>query len=76
MSPDAKRALETKIKELKDRNHLDLGDHPNIVLLADEEEEAARNKLNSCRNGGLSDILVNALVYGAVALKKSPLPGT
>ncbi|KAI9315744.1 hypothetical protein BX666DRAFT_347702 [Dichotomocladium elegans] len=62
-NPNMKKALETKILEISYSKNLDLR-----ALEMDLDSKASMGTM-------LSDLLVNSLVFGAVVLKKSPVPG-
>lgn len=68
--PSVKTTLENKLSEFKQRNGLVLNDQEDCnkkrKLTDGEQKEALR---------GLSDLMIHAAVLGAIALKKSSLPG-
>ncbi|KAG2193578.1 hypothetical protein INT47_006644 [Mucor saturninus] len=67
--PSVKATLENKLSEFKKRNG----------LVLNEENENKKRKLTEVEQkealGGLSDLVIHAAVLGAIALKKSSLPG-
>ncbi|ORE23015.1 hypothetical protein BCV71DRAFT_170629 [Rhizopus microsporus] len=67
--PLIKSTLERKLGEFKQRNHLvipDLEETPKKKKLTPEQREEAL--------GGLSELIIQAAIKSAIALKKSPLP--
>ncbi|KAI9278528.1 hypothetical protein BDA99DRAFT_428423 [Phascolomyces articulosus] len=63
-----KRALEDKIREFKQEKRLNLDLPPADVT------ELSSSDLESSNSNTLAELIVNALVYGAVTLKRSPVP--
>lgn len=67
--PSLKATLENKLLDFKQRNG----------LIFNEESSDKKKKLTESEQkealGGLSDLVIHAAVLGAVALKKSSLPG-
>lgn len=66
--PNAKLALEKKIREIQQVHQLDL----NSDMIQEQEEQEDEDKPIRKQ---LSNLIINAAVLGAVALKKSPIPG-
>lgn len=68
--PVLKSTLETKLIEFKKRMGL---------VLHDPEEENMKRRLTEQEQkealGGISSLVIQAAVLGAVALKRSPIPG-
>ncbi|KAI9480843.1 MAG: hypothetical protein EXX96DRAFT_538076 [Benjaminiella poitrasii] len=68
--PLLKSSLEKKLSEFKKRTGL--------LLIDDEEANSSKKQLSEKEKnealGGLSNLVIQAAVLGAVALKKSPLP--
>ncbi|KAI7854716.1 hypothetical protein BDC45DRAFT_440383 [Circinella umbellata] len=63
-----KRALEDKIREFKQEKRLDLDLPPADVT------ELSDSNMESTNSNTLAELIVNALVYSAVTLKRSPVP--
>lgn len=71
--PCIRVTLERKLIELKDRYQFNL---VSIQDLLNEQEQEDDMKKNHPIRSQLSDLVIQAAVVGAVALKKSPIPGT
>lgn len=67
-----KSALERKLVELKERHQLSLISLND--LLGPEEEEDDDDQSRPIRTQ-IANLVINAAVLSAVALKKSPIPG-
>ncbi|KAI8141870.1 hypothetical protein BJV82DRAFT_617840 [Fennellomyces sp. T-0311] len=67
-NPNMKRALEDKIREFRQEKRLNLDLPPADVTELTSELEPVNATTT------LSELIVNVLVYGAVTLKKSPVP--
>ena len=63
-----KRALEDKIREFKQEKRLNLDLPPADVT------ELSDSDMQSAHSNTVAELIVNALVYGAVTLKRSPVP--
>lgn len=70
--PSVKSALERKLVELKERHKLSLISLND--LLGPEEEQDDDDQSRPIRTQ-ISNLVINAAVLSAVALKKSPIPG-
>lgn len=64
--PNVRRALQAKLAQFVDRNGLDLKEGTRDGLFGNFEMKA----------GSISEMMINAAVMSAIALKQSPIPGT
>jgi hypothetical protein len=62
-----KEALEKKLSDFKNQNNLTLKEEEKEEPLSEQQKEKALD--------GLSELIINASVLSAIALKKSSLPG-
>ncbi|KAI9495634.1 hypothetical protein BDB00DRAFT_882333 [Zychaea mexicana] len=70
-----KRALEDKIREFKQEKRLNLDLPPaDVTELAEALNGTTTTTTTTHSATRLTELVVNALVYGAVTLKKSPVP--
>lgn len=70
--PTVKAALERKLIEIKERHQLSLVSLDDIIKEPEQQDEEEKN--NPLR-AQISNLVINAAVLSAVALKKSPIPG-
>ncbi len=68
--PNVKASLERKLIEVKERHQLELVSLDDLIKEPEEEEDGTRPM-----RAQLSNLVVNAAVLSAIALKKSPIPG-
>lgn len=73
--PSVKSALEQKIVELKERNQLNLISLNDLINKQKEEEDDDQEAATRPIRAQISNLVINAAVLSAVALKKSPIPG-
>ncbi|CAO3655072.1 unnamed protein product [Mucor hiemalis] len=69
--PTVKAALERKLIEIKERHQLSLVSLDDIIKDPEQQDEEEKN--NPLR-AQISNLVINAAVLSAVALKKSPIP--
>jgi hypothetical protein len=71
--PSVKSALERKMVELKERHQLNLVSLNDLIK--EEEENGDQETASKPIRAQLSNLVINAAVLSAIALKKSPIPG-
>jgi hypothetical protein len=73
--PSVKASLERKLIELKERHQLNLLSLKDLLSEKKEEEEEEEKDGSKPIRSQISNLVINAAVLSAVALKKSPIPG-
>lgn len=73
--PSVKSALERKMVELKDRHQMNLISLNDLINNQEDEENGDEKATGKPIRSQLSNLVINAAVLSAVALKKSPIPG-
>lgn len=68
--PSVKSALERKLVELKERHQLSLVSLNDLLGPEEEDNDESRPIRTQ-----ISNLVINAAILSAVALKKSPIPG-
>jgi hypothetical protein len=71
--PSVKASLEKKLIEIKERHQLNLVSLDDLMKETEQEEEDSDG--NRPIRSQISNLVINAAVLSAIALKKSPIPG-
>lgn len=73
--PTVKSSLQKKLVELKERHQLNLVSLNDLLENREEPETHDQNEATRPIRSQISNLVINAAVLSAIALKKSPIPG-